>query len=65
MLKENSRGLRLGIRRRGIEWANVGYWIPLESDPDLGISARIQKFIRFGEEGCSGTGRKIVGGVLL
>jgi DNA-binding beta-propeller fold protein YncE len=31
---------------------------------EVDTGKRIQKFIRYGEEGCSGTGRKIVGGVL-
>ena len=31
---------------------------------EVDIGKGIQKFIRFGEEGCSGSGRKTVGGVL-
>jgi hypothetical protein len=31
---------------------------------EVDTGKRIQKFIRFGEEGCSGSGRKTVGGVL-
>jgi len=31
---------------------------------EVDTGKRLQKFVRYGEEGCSGTGRTTVGGVL-